>query len=152
MQNLNWMSLQEQLDTDSTVFSYSSFSFSPLQAALGTYASMGATCHWTVSRVMGFPRSACRASPRGARPTPAKGTNVAPLSPASTCGECTNAGTHTNPKAHSRYCIQSSAFTLRCCAYTLILLTQRHKATYIQVILGLSTLVFIFPHKFMDKL
>lgn len=66
------------------------------QAAWGTYASMVATCHWTVSHGMGFPRSACKASPLGAPLTPAKRINVAPPLPVLTCGECTNAGTNTS--------------------------------------------------------
>lgn len=71
------------------------FVFCP-QAAWGTYASTVATCRWTVSRGMGFPRSACKASPLGALLTPAKRINVAPPLPVSTCGECTNAGTNTS--------------------------------------------------------
>jgi len=77
------------------------------------YASTAATCPWTASRVMGFPRSASRASPLGALLTPAKGTNVAPPSPVLTCGECTNAGTYSHLTEH-------------CSTYTLIILAQKH--------------------------
>lgn len=90
-----------------------SFPFFSLQAAWGIYASMVATCRWTASHEMGFPRSAYKACLLGAHLTPAKGTNVAPLLPALTCGECTNAGTRTNPRIPNAIA-QSSTHALPC--------------------------------------
>lgn len=80
-------------------------------------ASMVATCHWTVSREKGFPRSACKASPLGAHQIPARGTNVAPPLPVLTYGECTNAGTNKIPISTKWYYTVTTI---------LIVLTQRH--------------------------